>query len=64
MHVAAVLYYVVRKKRNVMRPMLDGDKQVPHDTPASLDGLRQRALAALLFALCAGVLAWLLALAG
>jgi cytochrome b len=64
MHVAAVLYYVVRKKRNVIRPMLDGDKQVPHDTPASLDGLRQRALAALLFALCAGVLAWLLALAG
>jgi cytochrome b len=58
LHVAAVVYYLVRKRVDLVRPMLHGDKLLPPGTPASADGAAQRALALLLLALCAGAAAW------
>ncbi|MCE2917665.1 MAG: cytochrome b/b6 domain-containing protein [Rubrivivax sp.] len=58
LHVAAILYYVLVKKKALIRPMLDGDKSdLPGDTPASADGLRQRGLAAVLLLVAAAAVA-------
>jgi cytochrome b len=56
LHVLAIGVYLV-KKNNLLRPMIDGDKALPPGTPASADGLAQRALA-LVLAAAAGGLAW------
>jgi cytochrome b len=56
-HVAAVLYYLWRKKRDLIAPMIHGDKRLPADALASKDGGGQR-LAALLIAAAATGLAW------
>ena len=64
LHVAAIVFYFVRKRQNLVRPMLSGDKLLPAGTPASADGLPQRLLAALLFAACGAVAAWVLSLGG
>ena len=53
-HVGAIAYYYFRKKLNLVKPMLDGDKHLPADTPASADGWRQRVLALALALVCAG----------
>ena len=62
LHVAAILYYLLRKKQNLVRPMLSGDKPLPPTVPASVDHGRSRALAALLVAGCAALVAWLVSL--
>ncbi len=63
LHLAAILFYLLKKKHNLVRPMLVGDKPLPADTPASADGARQRTLALVLFALCAAGAAWVASLA-
>jgi cytochrome b len=56
-HIGAVLYYLRARRRNLIRPMLDGDKTLPAGTPASADGPRQRVVAlAVVFVMAA--LAW------
>ena len=62
LHVAAIVYYLVRKKLNLVRPMVVGDKSLPAGTPASADGLPQRLTAAVLLAVCAGGAAWVASL--
>jgi cytochrome b len=63
MHVAAVMYYLVRKKDNLIKPMLDGDKTMAAPLPASRDDARSRTVAAVVFALCAVAVAWMTRLA-
>lgn len=58
LHIAAVLYYLVHRKLNLIRPMLDGDKQLAVGVPASRDDALTRATAAVLFALCCLAVAW------
>jgi cytochrome b len=58
LHLAAIAFYLLKKNSNLVRPMLLGDKSLPPGTPASADGLPQRALAMLLVALCAGLATW------
>lgn len=58
LHVAAVLVYLVAKKRNLVRPMWTGDKALPDGVPASVDGGTARLLALVLLAACAGGVAW------
>lgn len=58
LHVSAIVFYRVRKKLDLVRPMVVGDKPLPPGTPASADGLPQRLLAAVLLAACAGGAAW------
>ncbi|MBX3599040.1 MAG: cytochrome b/b6 domain-containing protein [Rubrivivax sp.] len=62
LHVAAVLAYLFVKRRNLIGPMLVGDKPLPAGTPASADGLAQRLLALVLALLAAGVVAWVIRL--
>jgi cytochrome b len=64
LHVAAIVYYRVRRRRDLVRPMLTGDKTLPPDVPASADGSGARLLAALLAALCGAGVAWLVSLGG
>ena len=63
LHIAAILFYLFKKRQNLIRPMLIGDKPLPANTPASADGLGQRVLALLLLLACAGGAAWVASLA-
>ena len=56
-HIAAVLYYLWRKKQNLVAPMVHGDMPLPAGTPASADGAGPR-LAALIVLAAAAALAW------
>ncbi len=62
LHIAAILFYLWRKRINLVRPMIVGDKPLPAGTPASADGTPQRLLALLLAAACGAVAAWVLSL--
>lgn len=62
LHVAAIVFYRVRKRQSLVRPMIIGDKPLPDGVPASADGLVPRSLAAVLLAACAGGVAWLVSL--
>jgi cytochrome b len=67
LHIAAIVFYLVRKKNNLVRPMITGDKPVPPaaaDTPPSTDSVRTRALALLLGAACGGMVVWVARLGG
>jgi cytochrome b len=57
LHLAAVLYYLWRGRRNLIAPMIHGDKTLPAGTPASADGGRRRLQALAAFAI-ALALAW------
>jgi cytochrome b len=62
LHIAAIVFHLVKKKHDLVRPMVVGDKALPPGTPASADGLSQRLLAAVLLAVCAGGAAWVASL--
>ncbi len=64
LHVGAIVFYLVRKNQNLVRPMLTGDKQLPARVPAAVDHLPSRALALALAAACAALVAWLVSLGG
>lgn len=64
LHVAAIVMYRVRRGRDLLRPMLVGDKLLPPEVPASADSLATRGLAALLLAGCAAGVGWLVSLGG
>jgi cytochrome b len=64
LHIGAIVFYQVRKKQNLVRPMLVGDKLLPRDVPASADHGSSRALAVALMSLCALGVAWLVSLGG
>lgn len=63
LHVAAILFYLLRKRQNLVRPMLLGDKEVEQALPSSRDDVRTRLLAIVLLAVCAGLVSLLLKLA-
>ena len=58
LHIGAILYYLLRQQRNLIGPMVTGDKQLAVPAPAAVDNLRTRMAALVLFALCAGGVAW------
>ncbi len=62
LHVGAIVVYRVHSKRNLVRPMIVGDKLLPPDVPAATDTVATRGLAALLAAACAAGVAWLVSL--
>ena len=62
LHVAAIVFYLVRKKRNLVRAMVSGDKSLVGVVPAAIDNGRSRMLALLLVAVCAGLVWWLISL--
>jgi cytochrome b len=64
LHIAAIVFYLVGRKNNLVRPMLTGDKALPATVPASTDGGTTRVIAAVLVALCGAGVAWLVSLGG
>ena len=52
LHVAAILYYRLRKKYDLVTPMLSGDKWLPREVPAARDSWLLRLLALALLAAC------------
>jgi cytochrome b len=62
LHVAAILFYLVRKRHNLVRPMVTGDKPLHAGVPAAVDSLRSRGLAAVLMGVCAAGVAWVVSL--
>ncbi|MEK8032401.1 cytochrome b/b6 domain-containing protein [Ideonella sp. DXS29W] len=58
LHVAAIVFYVTRKKQDLLRPMWHGNKLLPPGTPASADHLRSRLLATVLLAACGAAGVW------
>ena len=49
LHVAAIFFYLFKKKENLISPMVTGDKQLPLPMPPTRDDARNRLLALLLF---------------
>ena len=58
LHIAAIVFYL-RRKQNLIKPMLHGDKHVPVAVPASRDDAASRAVALLIFGICAIFVAWI-----
>jgi cytochrome b len=64
LHVAAIAFYVLKKKRDLLSAMVSGDKLLPTSTPASTDTRSSRAAALVVFLLCATGVWWLIGLGG
>ncbi len=58
LHVGAIVFYRVKKQQNLVPPMLHGDKELEQPMEGSRDDVGSRALAALVFVLCAALVAW------
>lgn len=59
LHIGAVLFYLWRKRENLVRPMIGGDKLVAAPVQASRDDAASRLVALVLFAGCAVFVWWL-----
>jgi hypothetical protein len=57
LHVAAILFYLLKKKQNLIKPMIGGDKVVEAslNLPASNDGVAQRLTALIIFVVVSAV---------
>ncbi len=64
LHIGAVLFYLVRRGRNLVRPMLSGDKLLGAATPASADHGGTRGLALAIVLGCAAAVTWVVSLGG
>ena len=64
LHVGAIAFYRLRRGRDLVGPMLSGDKLLAGDVPASADGTSRRALALMLAALCGAIVGWVVSLGG
>lgn len=58
LHLAAVFYYLLARRRNLIVPMLTGNQQA-HGAPAARDDDAMRVRAAVLLAVAAGLVAYL-----
>ncbi len=64
LHIVAVLFYLWRKKDNLILPMLSGDKALPASVIPSRDDAKSRIAALVLFAACAAFVWWVVKLGG
>lgn len=64
LHIAAVLYYLVRRKDNLIKAMVDGDKALTRAAMQSRDTAGTRLLALAVLTVCGAAVAWLVSLGG
>ena len=64
LHVAAILFYLIKKKDNLVRPMIAGDKLVSSAVTPSRDDAASRLVALVVFAVCMGLVIWVVKLGG
>lgn len=62
LHIGAVLFYLLKKRQNLVRPMLTGDKELSAPTEGSRDDARSRLAALGVLAAAAAVVAWVIRL--
>ena len=62
-HLMAIAYYLFKKKNNLVRPMLSGDKATDILVPPSRDDANSRWLALAIFVICASLVAAMVNLA-
>jgi cytochrome b len=62
LHIAAIVFYL-RRKQNLIKPMLHGDKQLAAGMPASRDDAASRVSALAIFGICAAFVVWVASLA-
>jgi cytochrome b len=62
LHVGAILFYLLRLRRNLVGPMLSGDKVLEPGVPSALDSFGSRLLALALVLVAAAGVAWVVAL--
>jgi cytochrome b len=53
LHVGAIAFYWLKRRQNLLAPMLHGDKLLTADVPAAVDSVGRRGLALAIAALCA-----------
>jgi cytochrome b len=58
LHVAAILFYLFKKKENLIRPMIDGDKEMPLAVESAKDTAGSRIAALIVLAICGGFVYW------
>jgi cytochrome b len=58
LHVGAILFYLLARKNNLVRPMIGGDKPLAADVPAARDDAGSRLWALLLAVAAAAVVTW------
>lgn len=63
-HLLAIVFYLLKKRENLIKPMLHGDKVLPHDVLATRDTTSSRFMALLILAVCAAAVYWLVNLGG
>jgi cytochrome b len=65
LHILAILFYVLKKRQNLVRPMVVGDKEVAsHTLESAKDNTRSRIVAAIVFAVCVVAVAAMVQFAG
>lgn len=64
LHLAAIVFYLVKKRENLVRPMLRGDKDMAQPVEPARDDAASRLLGLVIFVLCAGAVAYAVKLAG
>ena len=57
LHVSAIAFYRVKRGENLVRPMLNGDKELAEPFEGSQDDAGSRIKALLLFGICVGCVA-------
>ena len=62
LHIGAILFYLLKQRHNLVRPMLTGDKLLPAHVPPAIDTPRSRLFALALLGGCAGAVAWVIGL--
>lgn len=60
LHIAAIVFYRVKKGQNLVSPLVNGDKQTPPGVPSARDDGVSRGLALLVLLLCAAAVAALI----
>ena len=58
LHIAAILFYLYKKKQNLIRPMIEGDKEMAQAVEASKDTMGSRIAALVVLILCGGFVYW------
>jgi cytochrome b len=64
LHVGAVLFYLWKKKENLIKPMLNGDKRVTASVTPSRDDAASRIAALLVFGASCALVTWVVKLGG
>lgn len=58
LHLGAIVFYRLKKGENLVRPMINGDKEVVTQTSSSRDDVSSRLLALAIWLICATLVVW------